>query len=284
MPSEIRQALMAPIRKIIPYQMRRTLWGVIHDIRTLPERVKPDAKPVPWRFVHDVGDGEFHQVGAYYLNELTRLAGLAPQHHVLDIGCGTGRVAFPLAGFLSREGLYTGFDISAGGLAWMIRHLPPSEAGFRICRADIRNTEYRPQGAVLASNYRFPVSGSSVDVAFATSVFTHLLPLDSAAYLAELGRTLKPGGRAYVTAFPMTEARWKRAGEGQSYFPFQRYEEGAYVASPDVPEATIAFDERLFLDWIAAAGLELDRPIEWGGWCKETARGFQDVLILKRPD
>ena len=39
------------------------------------------------------------------------------------------------------------------------------------------------------------------DVAFLTSVFTHMLPEDVEHYLDELARVLKPGGRTLITWF-----------------------------------------------------------------------------------
>lgn len=270
------------VGRILPYATRQRVLRLGRDIKSLPARFRAGARPLPWSFVHDVGGGDFYAVGEVIRNELVAFAGLKPQHHVLDIGCGTGRVAFALAGYLDREGLYTGFDVSVDGLAWMIRHLPKTQAGFRIVRADIFNTEYRPDATTSAAGYRFPVSDASVDVVFATSVFTHLRPDDARNYFLETARSLRSGGTAYVTAFVVTPERAKAIAAGGAYFKFHRFGTNAYVAAPDVPEAVIAFDEAQLMSWIAEAGLTLDRPFRPGSWCGQAAPDFQDVLLLRK--
>lgn len=269
--------------RFLPYATRQRLIRLGRDIRSLPERLRPGTRPLPWSFVHDVGGGDFYKVGENIRDTLIHQAGLKPHHHVLDIGCGTGRVAFALASYLSREGLYTGFDVNVGGLIWMMRHMPKTEAGFRVVRADIHNSEYRPDAALPAAGYRFPVGNASVDIAFATSVFTHLRPADAENYFREIGRCLSPGGAAYVTLFSMTPERWTIASAGGAFIPFERFGEGAYVGSADVPEATIAFDEALIHGWIAAAGLRIEGEMQPGRWCDgNQERDLQDVLVLRR--
>lgn len=100
---------------------------------------------------------------------------------------------------------------------------------------------------------------------FATSVFTHLRAGDAENYFREIGRCLKPGKAAYGTLFAMTPERWARAEAGKAFIPFERFGDGAYVGSFDVPEATIAFDESIILGWIAAAELTVAGPMQEGG-------------------
>ncbi len=279
----IGQRFFRPITQFIPYRTRQRLLLFTRDIRSLPERLQPGSRPLPWSFMHDVGGGDFYGVGRIIRDKLIAEAGLQPHHHVLDIGCGTGRVAFALTEYLNAEGLYTGFDVNLDGLIWMMRHLPKTEAGFRIVRADVHNTEYRPDVSAPAAGYRFPASDASVDVVFATSVFTHLRAGDAENYFREIGRCLKPGGTAYVTLFAMTPERWALAEAGKAFIPFERFGDGAYVGSSDVPEATIAFDEPIILGWIAAAGLTVAAPMQAGGWSKsDPSRELQDVLLLRR--
>lgn len=276
----LRQRLR-PVSRLMPHPVRQRLLRMWRDAVSLPARLKPGARPFPWSTLHDVGGGEFYEVGRAIRDQLIAEAGLQPGGHVLDIGCGTGRVAFALAEYLSAQGAYTGFDVSASGLAWMICHMPPAAAPFRIVRADIFNTEYRQNAASPASTYRFPVRDGDVDVAFATSVFTHLLPADAEHYLKEIGRSLKPGGRALITAFLMSAPR--RAKMDKAFVPFHAFGPDAFVGSPKVPEAMIAFDEDTFMRWIGEAGLKLAKPVARGRWCGEDGAEFQDRLILIRP-
>src|SRR3954449_7001321 len=65
---------------------------------------------VPPRRLQFVGAGDFVATGDEFLGHLVALADLTPQSDVVDIGCGIGRIARPLAHFLTT-GTYAGFDV-----------------------------------------------------------------------------------------------------------------------------------------------------------------------------
>ena len=44
-----------------------------------------------------------------------------PGERVLDVGCGIGRMARPLAGYLTGDGSYDGFDVNREGIRWCTR-------------------------------------------------------------------------------------------------------------------------------------------------------------------
>ena len=115
--------------------------------------------------------------------------------NILDIGCGCGRTArFLVTNALVQS--YTGFDVVPEIISWDHQYIQPySRDRFTFVHSDIYNGHYNPTGVLRSSEYSFPVSSGSVDVAFAASVFTHLLEADCQHYLAESARVLKPGGR-----------------------------------------------------------------------------------------
>jgi SAM-dependent methyltransferase len=115
--------------------------------------------------------------------------------NVLDIGCGCGRTArFLVPNALVHS--YTGFDVVPEIIDWDHQHIQPySRDRFTFVHSDIYNGHYNPSGMLRSSEYSFPVRSGSVDIAFAASVFTHLLEADCQHYLAETARVLKPGGR-----------------------------------------------------------------------------------------
>jgi SAM-dependent methyltransferase len=115
--------------------------------------------------------------------------------NILDIGCGCGRTArFLVPNALVQS--YTGFDVVPEIIDWNHQYIQPYSRGrFTFVHSDIYNGHYNPSGDLRSSEYAFPVSSSSVDIAFAASVFTHLLETDCQHYLAETARVLKPGGR-----------------------------------------------------------------------------------------
>jgi predicted SAM-dependent methyltransferase len=61
--------------------------------------------------------------------------------------------------------------------------------------SNVYNGLYNPSGIIRCSEYSFPVSSGSVDIAYAASLFTHLLEADCEHYLVETARALKPGSR-----------------------------------------------------------------------------------------
>jgi len=118
---------------------------------------------------------------------------------VLDIGCGCGKTARFL--FNNRDvARYIGFDVLEISIEWSRRHLALASAGrFEFHHADLYNAEYNPRGVHRACDYQFPAGDATVDLAFAASLFTHLLEMDCRHYLAETARVLKPGGIAIIS-------------------------------------------------------------------------------------
>ena len=128
------------------------------------------------------------------------LAGLRPDARVLDVGCGIGRIARPLASYLHPPGCYEGFDVVPDGIAWCRRAYARRD-DFRFQIAEVRNALYRPDSGVPAEEYVFPYAADSFDFSFATSVFTHLLPDAADRYFAEMARVTRPDGRLFLTFF-----------------------------------------------------------------------------------
>jgi hypothetical protein len=56
------------------------------------------------------------------------------------------------------------------------------------------SAHYNPRGSLRGDAATFPAAERSIDIAFAASLFTHLLEPDARHYLAESARTLKRGG------------------------------------------------------------------------------------------
>lgn len=49
-----------------------------------------------------VGSGDYKSQGERITDQLVRYGGLKPDHKVLDIGCGIGRIAVPLTKYLNE--------------------------------------------------------------------------------------------------------------------------------------------------------------------------------------
>ena len=67
---------------------------------------------------------EFHNIGHAMVSDMLRDAFIKPDIHVLDVGCGLGRLARPLVEILSPVGSYHGVDIVEPSVDWC-RHSSP---------------------------------------------------------------------------------------------------------------------------------------------------------------
>ena len=238
---------------------------------------------VPPRRLDFVGHSDFVETGDEFLGHFIGLGGLQPDEAVLDVGCGIGRMARPLAGYLSREGSYDGFDVNRDGIGWCRRRyarLP----NFRFQVADLYNRRYNPAGAQSAREYVFPYEDARFDFVILTSVLTHLLEDEAARYVAETARVLKPGGRTLMTFFLLDDDSRAAIAGGRSGLPF--LEPGAHVAvvSEELPEEAVAYDAGWVRERLAQHGLE---PVEIapGAWAgREDAPSFQDLVVARKAD
>jgi SAM-dependent methyltransferase len=258
-----------------PPAIRRSAAGVLLDLKSLPARISdPARRAEPWAFVHNVGDGDFAAVGAQLLRNLKDHAGLSPTDRVLDIGCGNGRVAAQLAPYLAEGGGYVGFDISRAGITACRRRF----RGFshlRFEHLDVWNGEYNAAGKVAELDTVFPAPDACVDLAFATSVFTHMRMAAVRRYLAEAARVLKPGGRFAFTAFALTPGR-----ERSEVFDFQPFDSTSSVIDQRYPERAIGHDRDVLEQAVAEAGLRLTGA--WNGAWAPPAQydGGQDLFVV----
>ena len=225
-----------------------------------------------------VGDGDYLGISAEFLRYFVETAGLRTTDTVLDVGCGIGRMATGLSLYLDRTaGRYIGFDPIGSGIEWC-RTAFADRPGFEFHWADIHNELYNPDGNIQASTYRFPCDDDTVDLAIATSVFTHLYQDDIRAYLGEAARVLKTGGRLFATAYLFR-------GEcpvGTRHIKFEQpgSETGERWFMENAPPlAGVCYQEDYFRGLaMGAFGREpLVRPGRWRGG---DGPWFQDVVIL----
>ncbi len=102
--------------------------------------------------------------------------GLQPNSCVVDIGCGSGRLANALKEM--PELSYMGFDVVPSLVAYAEKISARKDWKF-----------------FTATDFRIPMPDESVDYVTAFSVFTHLRHEETFLYLVEASRVLKPGGK-----------------------------------------------------------------------------------------
>lgn len=230
--------------------------------------------PPPW--LHSIGGGEFRDVGEEFLGYFRELGGLKPSDRVLDIGCGTGRMAARLTTYLTT-GTYDGFDIVERSLDWL-RKAYRRHPSFHFHYADLKNGRYH-SGGKAAEGYRFPFEDGSFDFIFLTSVFTHMLTAEVKQYLAEMRRVLAPGGRVFVTAFLVEPTTWELIAQNRAFHSFAFTLPGCRVESAEVPEIAVAYEREDLRGMIQDAGFEIVSE-NLGKWRGSAGLSWQDILVL----
>jgi SAM-dependent methyltransferase len=222
-----------------------------------------------------------HPAGERYLKVFIELGGLKPGHAVLEPGCGTGRMAKALTGFLG-DGTYDGFDVVAKAITTCEREIASGHPNFRFRHVDVRNRAYNRKGKLDPKSFAFPYRDETFDFVFLTSVFTHMLPPEVRHYLDEIQRVLRPTGRALMTLFLLNSDALAAIDAGRAKRTF-RHEGNGYWFDTRRPEEVVAYREEDALGLIDAAGLTLDGPIRYGRWAgRGTAPAGQDILVVKR--
>jgi SAM-dependent methyltransferase len=235
---------------------------------------------LPPRSLRDVGPGDFEAIGREFLGHFVGLGALRPDEGVLEIGCGSGRMALPLTGFLAGDGRYVGMDVVAPAIRWCQRHITPRHPNFTFLHADLFNQRYNAGGAIQTRDYVFPFLDRSFDFVFLSSVFTHMFPEDARHYLHEIERLLQPSGRLFCTWFLLNDAQAALAERGRNLIDF-RFDRGRYrVRDESLPESAVAVEERLVREMFAEAGLGIREPIRYGSWTgRADGLSLQDFVL-----
>ena len=127
-----------------------------------------------------VGGGDFEGMGERLL-DVALASGLHAGDTIVDVGCGSGR----LAAALRRRGppvAYLGTDVVPELLDHARRHAPDESWRF-----------------VAVEGLTIPAADRSADMVVFFSVLTHLSPAESLAYLHEARRVLRAGGVILVS-------------------------------------------------------------------------------------
>ena len=225
-------------------------------------------------------DESFMEVGDTLLEDLRAHGGLRRNSHVVDIGCGYGRVAHALIRSRFR-GVYRGFDILPRHVEWCIQNLGDSRIRFE--HLDVRNDRYNPDGQHDAATVDLQLLPGWADVMLATSVFTHMWPGEVTNYLKQVGPGLRRRGRGYLTFFLLSH-HWQRmvdAGKVQAYpLPYQG--DGPYrFMNPDNPLHVIAYEQDWVEQQVAAAGLSIV-SLRFGSWSGRESDVYQDTIVVRR--
>jgi ubiquinone/menaquinone biosynthesis C-methylase UbiE len=101
--------------------------------------------------------------------------------HILDWGCGPGRIIRHLPEVIGNGCTFYGTDYNEQSIAWCRANLPDIQFNLNPLHAEL------------------PYADQSMDVIYGISIFTHLSEKLHWEWFAELYRVLKPGGVLFLT-------------------------------------------------------------------------------------
>lgn len=195
--------------------------------------------------------GQYEETGLL-LADIMVETGLRDGMALLDLGCGSGRLAWALSRRLPVE--YLGLDVVPELLAYARRRCPP-DYRFALNRA-----------------LTLPAPDAAFDRVCAFSVFTHLLHEESFLYLREALRVLKPGG-AVVFSF-------LEFGPGKHWPVFAATVQGA--AARTRGHLNVFIEAPVIDLWARALGFE--PPVLTRSGDAGAAGGIvQSVALLRKP-
>lgn len=141
--------------------------------------------------MHKAVGGNFEEKGAIE-TELLLAHGLKPNDYVVDVGCGSGRLAIPLSEVLP-QGKFLGIDVVPELLDYAKKKIARKDWHFEV-----------------AKGLSIPEKDGVADYVCFFSVFTHLLHEQSYVYLKDALRVLKPEGKVVFSFLDFTvDNHWR---------------------------------------------------------------------------
>lgn len=230
-----------------------------------------------------VGAGDFRKQGLHFKQLLVDHAGLKPDAAILDVGCGIGRLAVALTGYLNANGRYDGFDIVKEGINWCTERIASQFPNFHFKHIDLKNDLYNLDTEESAQSFVFPYPDESFNCVVLISVFTHMMPDDVRNYLGQIYRVLKPGDKCLATFFLLNDEVRQRMESCKTDFKF-RHSFGSYsLMDKKVKEANVAYEEAWLREQCDKQGLDIEL-LNFGYWTGENDKSldFQDVVVLRK--
>lgn len=210
------------------------------------------TKPIDEAMATAVG-GEFEGTGRIEAS-VVRYAGLRDGMTLIDLGCGSGRLAWALGQTMRID--YLGIDVVQAFLDYARTKAP------------------RTYRFVLNRTLNIPAPDASADMVAAFSVFTHLLHAETYLYMEDIRRVLRPGGRLVLSFLEFADPEHWLVFEGT--VDAQRHSTLPHLNQ---------FIERNAIDlWCRRLGYEREAFIDgadapWG----DAPKLWQSLAILRRP-
>lgn len=241
---------------------------------------------IPVDLINKTGGGPntFKYISDDHIRMIRKYAGLEPSWNVLELGCGIGRDAMPLADILNSSSKYYGFDIIKPSIEWCQNNITPRHHNFLFFHQNIKEPWFNPGGTLEMDECTLPVEDASIDLVILQSVFTHLSQKSIIHYLKEFRRVLRSGGKIYASFFILDETIRSKLTDA-SYLQF-RYilDDGSYCQDLEHPTIAYGYSESIIDQMATIAGLEIVAKV-YGLWSglREINDGGQDSVIFSKP-
>ena len=228
-----------------------------------------------------MGSGNYEAIGNEFFNYFKQIGGLMPEHKVLDIGCGSGRLSIPLTNYL-KAGSYDGFDVIKSEIDWAQNNISNKFSNFKFTHVDVKNNIYN-EGSQTADSFKFPFDDNTFDFIYLNSVFTHMRTDDVKNYLSEISRVIKSGGKCLITYFLLNDIAKELINNDKSIIKFKYFIDDFMTNDNQNPEEAIAFQEDFILSLYDLNNLEVQLPPYYGSWCSRSEYlSFQDIIVATK--
>ena len=242
-----------PIRRLLA--LRRTLDAGRLNLKAINLIQVRDFKS---KLAHDeamenaVG-GHFEAIGRIE-QALVRHYGLGENDYLIDVGCGSGRLAKPLSPYL--KGPYLGVDLVPDLIEYARRITARPDWRFEVI-----------------DHISIPEGDGRADMVCFFSVLTHLLHEQSYWYLEEARRVLKPGGRI---VFSFLEFR-----EPSHWGVFEQTLEAA--KHPPATALNVFIDREAIGIWAERLGLTVEHLVAGSDAIVPEGHLGQSLCVLRKP-
>lgn len=221
----------------------------------------------------------FDKIGQQFLQFFIDHARLSKKSKVLDVGCGTGRIAKALDGFL-EGGKYTGLDANKR----FIDYCESTYKRFKFDHCDVQHDEYNPDGTIQADKFEFPYENGSFDFVCAIALFNHIRFDSAANYIREMSRVLKPQGTFFATFILLNQRSMQAVDKKPEHpFKFDKREHDGWHEYTNRPFWNIALPEMAIRRAFVGNRMMIKDPIRYGEWCGSAAAitGHDVVIAIK---
>ena len=164
-------------QKLITTENRRS------DYKNVWNKLSDSLDKAVYHVTGKATEQQLREFGLQDARKIIQRTNISNNDIVLEIGCGVGRLGYPMAQFCKQ---WIGCDVSSNMIGFAKERLKE--------KTNVRFIE-------LSGNDLSSVESNSVDVVYCSVVFMHLEEWDRYNYVKEAYRVLKKGGRIYIDNF-----------------------------------------------------------------------------------